>query len=90
MSLQVSQTVKYRLKSFAYDCSAQRRVVFSIEEIGVAGELRQYADEILANFNWQQEFSITDVAVVLYIRDNIESEVRFQELLGDHLQLKFA
>lgn len=45
----------------------ERRVLFTLEERGVAGEARKYADEIISSLNaWQKQFSADDAKKIRY------------------------
>jgi len=61
------ETFKYRIKSFHYeDCEEGRQLLFTIEEPGVAGELRKNAQEIMENKNWMADYAKRDVAKIVF------------------------
>lgn len=63
-------SVRYRIKSYHYDDKANRRLLFTLEEPGVEGEARQYAEEIMASETWLQDFTITDAATIIYAAEH--------------------
>ncbi len=72
MNNKQKSSVRYRIKSYHYDDEANRRLLFTLEEPGVDGEARQYAQEIMASKTWLKDFTITDAATIIYAA---ESEV---------------
>lgn len=60
--------MKYKIKSYHYDLDdSERRVLFTLEERGVVGESRKYADEIISSLKaWQNQFSADDAKKISY------------------------
>ncbi|OGO93063.1 MAG: hypothetical protein A3F41_04195 [Coxiella sp. RIFCSPHIGHO2_12_FULL_44_14] len=70
-------SVKYRIKSYHYDQEhGEQQLLFTIEENGSTGELRQYAHEIMVDENWQALFSQEDIKKICFAVKQDEKEGR--------------
>lgn len=75
MDFDEKPSVKYRIKSYDYNQElGEHGLLFTIEERGSHGELRQYAHEIVADENWQGFFSQDDVKKIYFAMDNQPGE----------------